>query len=59
MQTVQKVESDENGPDDQVFVLLVVKGVLYLDCSHLGVEKVQWNHAYAIIGTQLTGLKIL
>lgn len=58
-QTIQKVESDENGPDDQVFVLLVVKGVIYLDCSHFWTEKVQWNHTYAIIGPQLKGLKFL
>jgi len=57
MQTIQKVESDENGQDDQVFVLLIIKGVLYLDCSHFWV--VQRNHTYAIIGPRLRGLKFL
>jgi hypothetical protein len=31
---IQKVESDENDQDDQVFFLLIVKGVLNLDCYH-------------------------
>jgi hypothetical protein len=53
MQTIQKVESDENGQDDEVFVLLIVKGVLYLDCNLFWVEKVQMNHTYAITGPQL------
>jgi len=59
MQTIQKVESDENSQDDQVFFLLIVKGVIYLDCSHFWVEKVQSNHTYAIISPQLNGLKFL
>jgi len=58
MQTIQKVESDENGQDDQVFVLLIVKGVVYLDCSHFWVEKVQRSHTYAIIGPQLKRTKM-
>ena len=59
MQTIQKVELDENGQDDQVFVLLIVKGVLYFYCSHFWVERVQRNHTYAIIRPQLKGLKFL
>jgi len=59
MQTIQKMESDENSQDDQVFFLLIVKGVLYLDCSHFWIEKVQRNHTYAIIGPQLNGLTFL
>lgn len=59
MQTIQKVESDESGQDDQVFVLLIVKGVLYLECSHFWVESVQRNHTYAIIVPHLEGLKFL